>query len=170
MASLAAAQAAKASLRQKLQGQPWLRGVGITQLKCLGPDPYEIVVNVDSAGTADLLRDCPTTPRSWMGVPVGFAVVGNITALEGVTSQDYANVLLGAMCMTAAFLVGEIVVKSIIEARREHFDAAGQPPEAVKAKESTVDGVVKFAAMGYSLWTLQAEVPALLRELKGFLK
>lgn len=172
MASLAAAEAAKASLRQKLQGQPWLRGVGITQLKCMGPDPYELQVNVDSRETADALRSCPQTPRSWMGVPLSFAVVSKFGALEGFepAAQDYANVALGAVCMVATFLVGKIVVESIIASRREHFDAAGQPPEAVKAKETTFDGVVKFAVMGYSLYSLQQELPELLGEVKALLR
>jgi len=67
-------------------------------------------------------------------------------------------------------MVGKIAVESIIESRKENFDPKGQPPEAVKAKETTVDGIIKFAVMGYSIWSLQEEVPALLAELKGLTK
>jgi len=172
MASLAAARAAKDSLRQKLHGQPWFRGVGITQLKCMGPNPYELQVNLDSRATYDQLTACPSTPQAWQGVPLSFSIVGNIAALgaAGVTSQDYANVVLGFMCVTATFLVGKIAVESIIKSRREHFDPKGQPPEAIKAKESTMDGVIKLAVMGYSLYSLQTEVPELLAQIKEAMK
>lgn len=115
---------------------------------------------------------CPSTLTQWQGVPLSFSVVGNIAALgtAGVTSQDYANVVVGFMCVTATFLVGKIVVESIIKSRREHFDPKGQPPEAVKAKESTMDGIIKLAVMGYSIYSLQTEVPELLSSVKGVLK
>jgi len=172
MASLAAAQAAKDNLRQKLQGQPWLRGIGLTQSKCMGPDPYEVQVNVDSTETLRALLACDQTPRSWMGVPVQYSVVGDIKAFGDVTitTQDYVNVFIGFAVLFGTFMVGKIAVESIIESRKENFDPKGQPPEAVKAKETTVDGIIKFAVMGYSIWSLQEEVPALLAELKGLTK
>lgn len=91
-------------------------------------------------------------------------------AQTGITAQDYANVAVGFMCVAATFLVGKIAVESIIKSRREHFDPKGQPPEAVKAKESTMDGIIKLAVMGYSIYSLQTEVPELLGSVKGLLK
>ena len=172
MASLAAARAAKADLAQKLQGQPWFRGVGITQLKCMGPDPYELQINVDTRASYDQLTSCSIVPKNWMGVPITFSIVGDIVALEGVslTSQDYANIALGAMTMTATFLVGKIIVNSIIESRKEHFDAKGQPPAAVKARETTLDGIVKVFGMGYSMYLLSQELPIVIAETRKFLK
>lgn len=172
MASLAAATAAKDDLRRKLQGQPWLRGIGIMQAKCMGSDPYEIQVNVDSARTVDALRSCPQTPRKWMGVPIQFVAVGNITAFGAtdITTQDYANVALGAIIATATFLMGKIAIESAITARKEHFDAKGQPPAAVKAKETTFDGIMKVAVTCFSLWQIKEELPALLDEAKKYLK
>src|SRR5882757_1902568 len=170
MASLAAARAAKDSLRQKLQGQPWFLGVGVTQRKC--PGPFYLQVNLDSRTTYDALMACPQTPKEWMGFPIIFSIVGDRAPLgaTGVTSQDYANMVVGFMCVMATFLVGKIVVESIIKSRREHFDPKGQPPEAVKAKESTMDGIIKLAVMGYSIYSLQTEVPELLSSVKGVLK
>ena len=170
MSSLQAARAAKDDLRLKLNGQPWFRGVGLTQLKCMGPDPYELQVNVDTREHAAALIACEQTPRIWLGVPLSFAVVGDIAAYSAdglgaaVSSQDLANVVLGAVTMTATFLLGKIIVNSIIESRKEHFDAKGQPPAAVKAKETTMDGIVKVLSMGYSMYMLSQELPIVLKE------
>ena len=176
MASLAAAQAAEGNLRQKLQGQPGFRGVEIIQTKCMGPNPYELSVQLDSRATYDALMACPQTPQAWMGVPITFSItLDNSAALDAlgaadVTSQDYANVVVGFMCVLATFMVGKIAVESIVKSRSEHFDPKGQPPAAVKAKESTMDGVIKLAVMGYSIYSLQTEVPELLSTVKGLLK
>jgi len=89
------------------------------------------------------------------------------TAVRG---QDLANVVLGAITMTATFLLGKIIVNSIIESRKEHFDAKGQPPAAVKAKETTVDGIVKVLSMGYSMYMLSQELPIVLKEAEKLLK
>lgn len=170
MASLAAAQAAKASLQQKLQGQPWFRGVDFVQLKCICPDPYELQVVVSTKAALDELLSCPWTPRVWMGVPFSFAL--DVTAGFGdvtVTGQDYANVFIGFAVLFGTFMVGKIAVESIIESRREHFDAKGQPPEAVKAKETTMDGLVKFGALALSLFELSQEFPGLVTEAKRYL-
>ncbi len=161
MATLAAAQAAKMGLRQRLQGQPWLRGIGITQLKCMGPDPYEIQVNIDTMASASLV------PRSWLGVPVSVSVIGNITALgTEATTQDYANVALGFVAFLATFMVGKIAVNAIIESRKEHFEKKGQPPEAVKAKESTLDGIMKVAGTGYAIYSIMHDFPEVVTEAK----
>ena len=177
MASLQAARAAKDDLRLKLTGQPWFRGVGLTQLKCMGPDPYELQVNVDTREHVAALLACEQTPRSWLGVPLSFTVVGDISAYSvnglgsaAVSSQDLANVVLGAITMTATFLLGKIIVNSIIESRKEHFDAKGQPPAAVKAKETTMDGIVKVLSMGYSMYMLSQELPIVLKEAEKLLK
>ncbi len=176
MASLAAAQAAEGSLRQKLRGQPGFRGVEIIQSKCMGPNPYELSVQLDSRATYDDLMACPLTPKQWMGVPISFSIaLDNSAALDalgatGVTTQDYANVAVGFMCVVATFLVGKIAVENILKSRREHFDPAGQPPAAVKSKETTMDGLIKLAVMGYSIYSLQDEVPELLGTVKGLLK
>lgn len=87
-----------------------------------------------------------------------------------VNSQDLANVALGAMTMVATFLVGKIIVNSIIEGRKEHFDAKGQPPAAVKAKETTMDGIVKILGMGYSMYMLSQELPIVLAEAQKLTK
>jgi hypothetical protein len=164
MASLAAARAAKESLRQQLVGQPWFRGIGITQSKCMGPDPYELQVNV--AARADLSR----VYRSWNGVPVSIAVVGNITPLGvTVTAQDYSNVFIGFAVLFGTFMIGKIAVESIVAARREHFDSKGQPPEAVKAKETAVDGIVKLVAFALSANEIVTEFPSLMTEAKKYL-
>lgn len=89
---------------------------------------------------------------------------------SAVTAQDLSNVFIGFAVLFGTFMVGKIAVESIIESRREHFDAKGQPPEAVKSKETTMDGLIKFAVMGYSIYSLQDELPALLTEVKGLLK
>lgn len=174
MASLQAARAAKDDLRLRLNTQPWFRGIGLTQLKCMGPDPYELQVNVDTREHADALRACPQTPSAWLGVPISFSVVGDIDALGaatgGLTNQDLANVALGAITMTATFLLGKIIVNSIIESRKEHFNAKGQPPAAVKAKETTMDGIVKVLSMGYSMYMLNQELPIVLKEAGKLLK
>ncbi len=171
MATLAAARAAKVSLQQKLHGQPWFRGVGITQLKCMGPNPYELQVNVDTRASYDQLRSCSVVPKEWMGVPITFAIVGNIAALgaTGVTTQDYANVALGAIIAASTFLVGKIVVENIVQSRREHFDKKGQPPAAVKARETTGDGIMKLVGVAFSLWQLSQELPEVVAEAKKYL-
>lgn len=171
MASLAAAQAAKDSLRQKLWGQPWFRGVGLVQLKCMGPDPYELQVLVDSAETALALRSCPQTPKSWLGVPFSFTVVRDLAALGATpAAQDYANLALGAMCLVGTFMVGRIAVDSIIAARKERFEAKGQSPAAVKAKETTMDGLFKALGMGLGLYQLSQDLPVVLSEAKKLLR
>lgn len=171
MASLAAAQAAKASLAQKLRGQPWVRGIGITQRKCYGdPAPYELQLNVASAAIADTLRACPQTAAVWMGVPLQIVVTGNISAL-GVSpeTQGYADVALGAMTAAATFLIGKIVVENFLQSRRERFESKGQPPEAVKARETTMDGIMKLAGITFSIWQLSQQLPEVAAEAKKLL-
>jgi hypothetical protein len=166
MASLAAAQAAKDSLRQKLHGQPWFRGIGFTQLKCMGPDPYQLQVMIDTMASA------PLVPRSWLGVPVSITVVGTIRALgdTGITAQDFGNVAGGFMVFAATFFVGKIVVSSIIEARKEHFDAKGQPPAAVKSKETTGDGLVKLLGIGLTVYQITNSAPEIVSQVQKLLK
>lgn len=85
-------------------------------------------------------------------------------------AQDYANVALAGMSLVATFIVGRIAVDSIIEQRRENFERKGQPKEAVKAKETTMDGVVKLAGTIYSIYMLQQQVPGLLAEARKLLE
>ncbi len=82
------------------------------------------------------------------------------------STQDAANVALGIICFASTFLLGKIVVNAIIEGRKEHFSRKGQPAPAVKAKESTFDGVMKLAATGYSIWRLQQDLPDVLAAIK----
>lgn len=88
----------------------------------------------------------------------------------GVTTQDYANVALGAITAIGTFMLGKIAVESIIESRRERFDKKGQPPAAVKAKESTLDGVVKLAATAFSIYQISQQLPEVLGEARKHLK
>jgi len=167
MASLVAARAAKASLRQRLAGQPWLRGIGIAQLKCLGPDPYELQVNLDR------IESQVHVPRSWMGVPVTISVVGDIIPLSGTTplaAQDWANGTLGILCLVGTFMVGKIAVDNIIQSRKEHFDRKGQPPAAVKAKETTLDGMIKLAASAFSVYQITQQFPEVVKEARKYLQ
>lgn len=85
-------------------------------------------------------------------------------------TQDLANVALGAITMTATFLVGKIVVENIIQSRKEHFDKKGQPPAAVKAKETTMDGIVKLLGMGLSLWQMQKQLPVVIAEAQKMMR
>jgi hypothetical protein len=87
-----------------------------------------------------------------------------------IGGQDLANVALGVMAMTATFLVGKIVVENIILSRKEHFDKKGQSPAAVKAKETTMDGIVKLLGTAYSMFLLSQELPLVLAEAKKLLK
>jgi hypothetical protein len=94
-----------------------------------------------------------------------------MAAAQGApTTQDYANVALGFVAFLATFLVGKIAVNAIIESRKEHFDKKGQPPAAVKAKESTLDGVMKVAGTGYAIWSIMHDLPDVLVEAKKVLK
>ena len=67
-------------------------------------------------------------------------------------------------------MMGKIAVNAIIEGRKEHFEKKGQPAAAVKAKETTLDGVMKLAITGFSLWQMSQELPAVLAEAKKYLK
>ncbi len=87
-----------------------------------------------------------------------------------VTTQDYANVALGAIAMAATFMVGKIAVDSVLAARKKSFSKKGQPPAAVKAKESTLDGVMKVAATAFSVWQLTQEFPELVAQVKALSK
>ena len=91
-------------------------------------------------------------------------------AERSLVAQDYANIFLGGLALVGTFMVGRIAVDSIIEARKEHFDRKGQPPAAVKAKETTMDGVMKMAATGYSLYMLQQQLPEVLKEARRLLE
>jgi hypothetical protein len=172
MASIAAARAAQDSLRQKLQGQPWFRGIGITALKCMCSDPYELQVNVDTRASYDQLQSCAVVPKQWMGVPITFAIAGDAAALgaaQTLTTQDYANVALGAITAAGTFMLGKIAVGAILESRKEHFERKGQPVAAVKAKETTFDGVMKLAATAFSIWQISQQLPEIITEAKKYL-
>ena len=170
MATLAAAQAAKADLQRKLRGQPWFRGVDFTQLKCLCADPYELQVIVDTSAHLQSLLACPQTPKSWLGVPVSYSLSVSALGATGVAAQDYANVAMGALIAVGTFMMGKIAVGAIIESRKEHFDKKGQPPAAVKAKETTLDGVVKLAATAFSVYQITQQFPEVVAEVRGYFK
>ncbi len=82
-----------------------------------------------------------------------------------LVAQDWANISLGLLCLVGTFAVGKIAVNSIIEARKEHFDRRGQPPVAIKARESTIDGLVKVAATGFSIYQIFEQLPKVLSDL-----
>jgi hypothetical protein len=86
----------------------------------------------------------------------------------GITTQDYSNVLMGALIAASTFMMGKIVVENIVRSRREHFDKKGQPPAAVKARETTGDGVMKLVGVAFSLWQLSQELPEVMAEAKKY--
>lgn len=86
-----------------------------------------------------------------------------------VTAQDGANVAVGAIIAASTFLAGKIIVENIIQSRREHFDAKGQPPAAVKSRETTGDGVMKLIGVVFSLWQLSQQFPEVAAEAKKYL-
>lgn len=90
--------------------------------------------------------------------------------MASLSTQDYCNLALGGLALVGTFMVGKIAVDSIIEARKERFDPKGQPKAAVKARESTLDGVMKVLATGYSVYTINQQMPELLGEVKKLLR
>lgn len=172
MATRAQAEAAEVSLRTHLAQAPWFGGTDLALLKC-GGDSAEIMVF--ARGTAEQVRafvDCPYTPKQWQGVPLQYVARPNGDGLSGasLSTQDYANLAVGGMVLAGTFIVGKIAVNSIIEHRREHFERKGQPPEAVKAKETTMDGIVKLGAMALSMYMMNQQLPELLGEVKKLLE
>ncbi len=85
-------------------------------------------------------------------------------------TQDYANVALGFICFASTFLLGKVIVNAVIEGRKERFDRKGQPAPAVKAKETTLDGVMKLAFTGFSLYQMSQDLPEVLAEVNRYLK
>lgn len=172
MATRAQAEAAEASLRAHLVQAPWFAGTDLALAKC-GGDSAHIMVSV--RGTPEQVQafvGCPYTPKQWLGVPLQYVAHFEDDGLSGapLNTQDYANVAVGGMVLVGTFIVGKIAVNSIIEHRREHFDRKGQPPEAIKAKETTMDGIVKLAAMAYSMYLMKQQLPELLGEAKKLLE
>lgn len=159
-------------MRAHLAQAPWFGGTELAILKC-GGDSAEIMVSVH--GTAEQVRafvGCPYTPKQWQGVPLQYVVARPHGAgLSGaqLTTQDYANIAVGGMVLVGTFIVGKIVVESILQSRKEHFEAKGQPPAAVQAKETTMDGIVKLLVMGYSLYTMSQQLPELTGEVQKML-
>jgi len=88
---------------------------------------------------------------------------------DAVGPQDYANVAVGAIIAASTFLVGKIIIENILQSRREHFDRKGQPPAAVKAKETTGDGILKLAGTVFSIWQISQQLPELTAEAKKYL-
>ena len=66
-------------------------------------------------------------------------------------------------------MVGKICVDSAIASRKEHFERKGQPPAAVKAKESTMDGVFKCIGMALGMYQLYKQAPIVFKEAQKFL-
>jgi len=93
-----------------------------------------------------------------------------MSSLRGApTTQDYANIGLGFVAFLATFMVGKIAVNAILESRKEHFEKKGQPPAAVKAKETTLEGVLKLAFTGFSLYQMSKDLPEVLTEAQKLL-
>ncbi len=90
--------------------------------------------------------------------------------MANLSTQDYANVALGALCMVGTFMVGKIAVESITAARAERFERKGQPPAAVKSKESTMDGLVKFGGTIYSIYLINQQMPEVIKGVKELLE
>jgi len=86
----------------------------------------------------------------------------------GLTSQDYGNIAGGFIVFLSTFLVGRIVVNSIIEARKEHFDPKGQPPAAVKSKETTGDGLIKLIGVGLTIYQITNGAPEIVAAAKKY--
>jgi len=87
-----------------------------------------------------------------------------------VSSNDFGNVIAGFLVMASAFAVGKIAVDNIAAHRRENFQRKGQPKEAVKAKESTLDGIVKVAGIGFGLYRMVHDLPELVKQVESFTK
>lgn len=83
-----------------------------------------------------------------------------------INSSDVGNVAAGFMIALSTFFVGKIAVESIIAHRKENFSRKGQSKAAVKAKETTLDGVFKLVGMGLGGYQLIKGVPELLDEVK----
>jgi len=86
------------------------------------------------------------------------------------TSQDSANLALGALVLVGTFLTGRIMVQAVIDHRREQFDAKGKTKPEIEAKESTADGVVKVLGAAYALYTLDRDLPIVIAEAKKLLQ
>ncbi len=86
-----------------------------------------------------------------------------------VTAQDFSNVAAGALIAASTFLVGKIVVENIIQSRQERFDRKGQPPAAIKARETTADGIMKLVGAAFSIWQLTQQFPELMTEAKKYI-
>lgn len=78
--------------------------------------------------------------------------------------------LAGAMIAASTFFVGKIAVESIIAHRKETFSRKGQPKAAVKAKETTLDGIVKLMGMGFGLYRMSVDLPELVKQIGGMTK
>ncbi len=170
MATRAQAEAAEVSLRAHLAEQPWFAGTDLALSKCGGDSAHLMVLAHGSPEQVRAFADCPAVPRQWQGVPLQF--VANDVALgeAPLTTQDYANVAVGVMVLVGTFMVGKIGVDSALAARKEHFDRKGQPPAAVAAKESTMDGVMKVFGVGYGLVLMSQQLPVLYEEAKKLLR
>lgn len=81
-------------------------------------------------------------------------------------SAGFGDVLAGVLVGASAFLVGKIAVDQILIARKERFERKGQPKEAVRAKETTLDGIVKLFGIGFSVYRMTVDLPALYDEIK----
>lgn len=158
------ARIAHGNLQKRLGRLSWYKGSAVISD---GAGGYAIEVRVSDWGAA------AAVPRIWLGVPVVVKLgARSARALSGapLTTQDYANVALGGIVMVGTFIVGRIAVDSVFEARREHFDAKGQPPAAVQAKETTLDGILKMAVMAFSMYQLQKQLPELAKEAQKLLE
>jgi hypothetical protein len=87
-----------------------------------------------------------------------------------ITTQDYTNVLVGFMALAGTFMVGKIAIDSIMQSRKEHFEKKDQPKEAVKAKETTFDGIVKLAGIGITIYQITSGGPELLDQIDKMMK
>lgn len=87
-----------------------------------------------------------------------------------VNSQDFGNVLAGAMIAASTFFVGKIAVESIVAHRKETFARKGQPKPAVKAKETTLDGLFKVFGIGFGLYRMTVDLPELVKQIEEMTK
>lgn len=80
------------------------------------------------------------------------------------------GVVAGALVFVGAVAIGKIAIDNILRERAERFKPKGQPAAARAARESTMDGVVKFAGTIYSMYLLSEEMPQLLKEAQKALE
>ena len=95
---------------------------------------------------------------------------GGLDGALSLTGRDCVNVAVGFMVFYGAFTVAKIGIDSAMQAQRERFDSKGQPPAATRAKESTLDGIVKILGVGLGIWQMSQQLPVVIEEGRRLLK